>query len=321
MMKLICGLKQASLLPEHVVATIGNFDGVHRGHQALIQRLSVKANELQCPLLVIVFEPQPGEYFHAEKAPNRLTSLREKAREFAKLGVDYVLCLKFTHSLSTLNAELFAKEILFEALPIKCLLVGKDFRFGKNRQGDSSLLMTIGEKAGVEVVVFSDYLVSHQRVSSTHIRELLQHDKLLDASRSLGRNYSVCGRVVSGDGRGQRMGIPTANLGLRRRILPVSGVYCVMVKRARDERVYQGVVNVGSRPTIYGQARPNLEVHLFDFDENLYHEMIEVIFIHKLRDEYKFESIDKLIKQIQLDIQTARLYFLVNANPKQSIVE
>lgn len=313
-MKLLYGLKKAILLPERVVATIGNFDGVHRGHQALLDSLRRHALQLQYPLLVILFEPQPSEFFRGHQAPVRLMSLREKIRSLNLLGVDYVCCLKFNESLAQMSAQDFAEQIIFKALHVKYLLTGSDFRFGRSRLGDVDLLTHLGEKHGAEVERFSDYTLENERISSTAIRYALEKGQLDEATSRLGRPYHVCGRVIQGDGRGRQWGIPTANIAFNRDSLPISGVFHVMVRRQHHHSVYQGVANIGRRPTIGGSYSFSIEVHLFDFDEWIYGEMLEVHFIHKLRDEQKFDSVDSLINQIRRDIALARRMDLANVN-------
>ncbi len=308
-MKLINGIKETSLLPERVVATIGNFDGVHRGHQALIEVLHKQAIRLQCPLLVIIFEPQPGEYFHSQHAPVRLTSLREKLMALKKFSVDFVCCLKFNAELAHMPAEQFAEQVIFNSLNVKYLLSGADFRFGRDRLGDADLLAKIGKRYDAITETFPDFMIESGRISSTGIRLALQNGNFDQAELCLGRSYSICGRVIRGDGRGRKWGIPTANIALKRRILPLNGVYSVMINRPRNNSVYYGVANIGCRPTIEGQQKINLEVHLLDFDESLYNERLEVKFINKLRDEKKFSSVNELIAQIHHDIAKARNIF------------
>lgn len=312
-MKLLYGLKKAALLPHRVVATVGNFDGVHRGHQALLDSLRRHALQLQCPLLVILFEPQPSEFFRGHQAPVRLMRLREKVRALKLLGVDYVCCLKFNESLAQMSAEDFAEQIIFQSLHVKYLLTGTDFRFGRSRSGDVDLLARIGEKYGAVVERFSDFIFKNERISSTSIRHALEKGLLDEVVSRLGRPYHICGRVIQGDGRGRQWGIPTANIALRRETLPLSGVFHVMVRR-QNHPLYQGVANVGWRPTVGDSRSFNIEVHLLDFDEWIYGEMLEVHFIHKLRDEQKFDSVDSLISQIHRDIALARRLDLVNVN-------
>lgn len=306
-MKLLRGTNNISELHSGTVATIGNFDGVHLGHQALLKSLQSQADRLQLPTLVVLFEPQPSEYFQGKKAPARLDSLREKLHKLDAYGIDYVYCIKFDDALSTMSPAAFAEQYLFSRLQIKHLMIGKDFRFGHRRQGDAMLLQEIGKSHGCTVQTFLDFTFDNERVSSTRIRMALKNGKLDRAAELLGGPYSMCGRVTEGAGRGRQWGVPTANLNLHRPNLPLSGVYCVKVKRINQETI-SGVANVGTRPTVDG-SKNILEVHLLDFDKNIYGEMLEVNFLHKLRDEIKFSSVNNLLTQIYSDITAARTYF------------
>lgn len=304
-MKLLRSIQHISAFDKGVVATIGNFDGVHLGHQNLLKILRVQANALNLPLVVILFEPQPREYFQPDKAPARLTSLREKLDVLRSCQIDYIYCIKFNHSLAQTAAADFARTYLFSMLNVKYLLVGEDFRFGKNREGDVSLLQEIGRKYVCEVKIHSNFCINEERISSTKIRMALQESELSTAAKYLGRTYSICGRVVYGDGRGRQWGIPTANLALHRCSLPLQGVFVVQV-RIESKAIY-GVANVGRRPTLDG-SKNILEVHLFNFNRTIYGKLLQVFFLHKLRDEVKFTSVDALIAQINDDIAVAKAF-------------
>ncbi|KTD24806.1 riboflavin biosynthesis protein RibF (riboflavin kinase/FMN adenylyltransferase) [Legionella lansingensis] len=288
------------------VATIGNFDGVHRGHQALLATLRAQADKMQLPLVVLLFEPQPGEYFYGQQAPARLTSLREKLAVLKQCHIDYVYCLKFNKALSLMTAENFAKHYFFDLLNVKYLLVGEDFRFGQQRTGDIHLIRNMAKDNDCTVEVFPNVSMGNERISSTKIREALAKGDLARASALLGRTYSLCGRVIKGDGRGKEWGIPTANLAMLRLSLPLRGVFCIRIKRKGEW--LKGVANLGSRPTVDG-TKNILEVHLFDFDEDIYGEMLQVFFLHKLRDEIKFSSVESLIVQIHRDVTAAKAQF------------
>ncbi|KTC84127.1 bifunctional riboflavin kinase/FAD synthetase [Legionella brunensis] len=305
-MKLLRGLDNISCFSQGTVATIGNFDGVHRGHQALLTKLLTHANRLQLPSVVLLFEPQPGEFFHKQQSPARLSSLREKLEVFKHYNIDYVCCLKFNKELALMAAEDFARHYFFSLLQIKYLLVGEDFRFGQQRKGDVHLIREMGKEQDCCVETFPDVALESERISSTKIREALAKGDLNRASILLGRTFTLCGRVIRGDGRGRQWGIPTANLSMHRLSLPLKGVFCVQIER--NGLWFTGVANLGSRPTVDG-TKNVLEIHLFDFDENLYGEMLQVFFLHKLRDEIKFSSIDALIKQIHDDVNAAKAYF------------
>lgn len=307
-MKLLRGLKHIPAFTNGTVATIGNFDGVHLGHQALLAQLKAQSRELKLPLVVLLFEPQPGEFFLTSQAPARLSTLREKLDILKKCEVDYVYCLSFKKSLAAMDPADFVESYLFSLLQVKYLLIGEDFRFGRNRLGDIELLKSKAQQSGCLVGAFSDFSLLNQRVSSTKIRNFLARGELPQAATLLGRPYSLCGRVIAGDGRGRQWGFPTANLAMRRLSLPLTGVFCVQVRRANGDMV-SGVANLGRRPTVDG-TKNILEVHLFDFNQSLYGEMLQVYFLYKLREEIKFSSIEALIAQIKDDIAVARKQFV-----------
>ena len=307
-MKLLRGFNHTPAFEAGTVATIGNFDGVHRGHQALLSKLRLMATAMQRPLVVILFEPQPAEYFHGGKAPSRLFSLREKLNILRQCGVDYVCCLKFDEHMAKMTAVDFAERYIFSMLKANYLLIGEDFRFGYDRCGDVALLSELGHQHACVVKQFSEFYIDNQRVSSTTIRKALQRGELDYAAKLLGRTYTLCGRVIHGDGRGRQFGFPTANLHVHPQMLPLNGVFCVQVRRKNGASWLTGVANMGCRPTVDGRKRV-LEIHLFDVDESLYGELLQVRFVHKLRDEVKFPSVDALIAQIHNDVTAAGLYF------------
>jgi riboflavin kinase/FMN adenylyltransferase len=315
-MKLFRGNQLPVEFDNGVVATIGNFDGVHLGHQNLIKHLKIKADEMNLPLVIILFEPQPREYFQKDKAPARLSSLREKLSILKQCQVDYVYCIKFDSALAQTSATDFARNYLFTLLKVNYLLVGDDFRFGKNREGDLSLLKSLGSKYACEVEGYQDFCIKSERVSSTKIREALQLNDLELAAKLLGRTYSLCGRVIRGDGRGRQWGIPTANLSLHRLSLPLQGVFVVQAQLGT--RLIQGVANIGKRPTV-GGIKNILEVHLFDFDDSIYGTLLQVFFLRKLRDEVKFTSVDALIAQINNDIAAAKTFLKFGKTNRQEL--
>ncbi|WP_040534758.1 bifunctional riboflavin kinase/FAD synthetase [Legionella drancourtii] len=314
-MKLLRGIQHFSVFDKGVVATIGNFDGVHLGHQNLIKVLRNKADALKLPLVLILFEPQPREYFQKDKAPARLSSLREKLAVLRECQIDYIYCIKFDDLVAQTTATDFAHHYLFSMLNVKHLVVGEDFRFGKNREGDVNLLKSLRSEYACEVQVYSDFCISDERISSTKIRTALQEGNLKTAAKYLGRPYSICGRVMHGDKRGRQWGIPTANLGLHRLSVPLQGVFVIKALIASQQLVY-GVANIGKRPTVDG-SKNILEVHLFDFDQSIYGELVQVFFLHKLRDEVKFTAVDALIAQIYDDIAVAKA-FVNNLTTSQS---
>ncbi|UXI00831.1 bifunctional riboflavin kinase/FAD synthetase [Photobacterium sp. TY1-4] len=311
-MELIRGIH--NIKPEHhgCVLTIGNFDGVHLGHQAVLRQVLAKAQTLGLPATVMSFEPQPMELFAGENAPARLTRFRDKYLQLKQVGVDRLLCVNFNSRFADMSAHDFVRRLLVEQLGVKFLVVGDDFRFGQGRRGDFATLVAAGKEFGFTVVSTHSFCVSAQRVSSTAIREALANDNLPLAESLLGRPYSISGRVSHGRKLGRTIGFPTANVPLKRRVSPVSGVYAVEVYGVNGEPV-PGVANVGRRPTVNG-VRQQLEVHLFDFQSDLYGHQIEVVLHHKLRDEIKFESFDALKAQIERDAQTARVWLSERKN-------
>jgi len=289
------------------VATIGNFDGVHRGHQALLKLLKDRSQALGLPSLVLTFEPQPAEYFARGAPVPRLTRFREKVHYLAQAGVDKVCVLRFDAVLAALTAESFIEEILCGRLKVKHLIVGDDFRFGHGRQGDVVLLKNAGERLGFTVEIMARVLIEGQRVSSTRIRQALGVADQALAERLLGRPYCMLGRVVYGDQLGRVLGFPTANIYLHRQETAVKGIYVVRLHGIAKTGL-AGVANVGTRPTV-GGTRTLLEVHVFDFAETIYGRQVEVEFLKKLRDEERFDNLDLLKDQMWIDAGQARDYF------------
>jgi len=307
-MELIRGLHNLKDRHRNCVATIGNFDGVHLGHQAVLRQLSVKGEALNLPTTVIIFEPQPLEYFQgAHPVPSRLTRLREKLQALRRTPVQRVLCLRFDEHLSTMPAEEFVQRILVDGLGIRYLVVGDDFRFGAKRAGDFAMLRQAGARYGFEVAAMHTVEVDGERVSSTRIREALRQDDLVLAEKLLGRPYRICGRIAHGNKLGRTLGIPTANVHLHRLVTPLHGIYVVGV-HGLDPVMVSGVANVGNRPAV-GGTDTLLEVHLLDFARQVYGHYIQVSFLHKLRDERNFESLDALQVAMQQDIRQARDWF------------
>ena len=299
-----------NLRPWHrgCVATIGSFDGVHLGHQAILRQLIDVARQHQLPAVVIVFEPQPHEFFSGDKAPARLMRLRDKIQALLAAGVQRVLCVRFNKELRSLSAEAFVVKVLLEGLGIKHLVVGDDFRFGCDRRGNFTLLQEIGRQRGFGVTDTCTLEIDGERVSSTRIRQLLELGDFTVAETLLGKPYSINGRIAYGQQLGRQLGVPTANVHLRRYRSPLHGVFAVSVKFCGGN-VYQGVANIGVRPTVAGDKKPLLEVHLFDFSSRVYGELIEVVFHRKLREERKFNSLDELQVQLKSDIAQGREFF------------
>lgn len=307
-MELIRGLH--NLRPEHrgCVATIGNFDGVHLGHKAVLSQLAAKARALSLPALVMIFEPQPQEFFAPERVPARLTRLREKLHALDMDEVDRVLCVRFDAAFAAVAAEDFVCGILAEGLGVRYVVVGDDFRFGHRRRGDFEFLQAEGARLGFEVARRDTFSLNGVRVSSSRVREALERGDLGGARDLLGYVFNMTGRVAHGDKRGRTIGYPTANIYLHRRSVPLQGVFAVRVAGIDDDPL-PAVANVGVRPTVGGLRMPILEVHLFDFDADIYGHHVRVDFLHRIRDERRFSSLDELKRQIRTDEMQARAYF------------
>ncbi|MGR8919502.1 MAG: bifunctional riboflavin kinase/FAD synthetase [Gammaproteobacteria bacterium] len=303
-MQLIRGIH--NIRPEHhgCVATIGNFDGVHLGHSEIIKRLKAQSARHGVPSVLILFEPQPAEFFRPDEAPPRLSRFREKFKMIRERGVDRLLVLRFDAELARRSPEDFVGNILVGQLGIKALIIGDDFRLGRGRGGDFNVLHGLAEQHGFEVEQSSPYLFIGKRISSTYIRYLLHHGYMGEAERMLGHPYCIEGRVVHGHKNGRQWGFPTANLDLHRLGSPVAGIYAVNVHGLRDEPL-KGVGYVGNRPII-DDPRYVLEVHIFDFDEDCYGERITVQFRDRIRADMHFDSFEEMAKQIRRDCEAAR---------------
>lgn len=288
--------------------TIGNFDGVHRGHRAMLQRLVEKARELRLPCSVLTFEPHPREFFSPAAAPARLTRLREKLELIAEVGVERTHVLRFGARLAALTADRFIDEVLIRGLGVRWLLVGRDFRFGAKRAGDFALLEAAAARQGFGLEAMADVKEGGQRVSSSAVRNALAAGDLEAAARLLGRDYTMSGRVAHGEKLGRTLGFPTANIVLRRRP-PLAGVFVVEVELEETHAVLRGVASVGRRPTVKENAAPLLEVHLFDWNGALYGRHLRVKFLRKLRDEETYDGLEALRAAIARDAAQARDYF------------
>jgi riboflavin kinase/FMN adenylyltransferase len=289
------------------VATIGNFDGVHLGHQSIIRQLKAAAGVHGLPTVIVTFEPHPQEFFAPEKAPARLMRLREKLACLKQHGIDRVVCLRFDHSLANLSAGDFIRKILVDKLGVRHLIVGDDFRFGKNRQGDIATLKAFAQQSGFEVEHTDTCIINGRRVSSTWLRELLAAGKMTEAAELLGRPYTISGRVVHGDKRGRGLGYPTININLHRHQSPVAGIFAANVYGLNPE-VIPAAVSIGSRPVFEGRDT-NLEAHLLDFDREVYGAYVTVELLKQLRHEEKFGHIDDLKAQMDRDIAEIRKFF------------
>lgn len=307
-MHVIRGLAHTIPLEQGCVLTIGNFDGLHLGHKAVIEKVAEQGKLLGLPVVVVIFEPQPLEYFLGANAPSRLTRLREKVIQFNQLPVDHLLVLRFNRAFANVDAEDFIEQILVKKLNVKHLVIGDDFHFGKARRGNFAMLREKGKQFGFKVENTQSYQVQGLRVSSTVIRDALGEGNLKLAAKLLGRSYSICGRVAHGNKLGRTLGFPTANIQLLRKNTPINGVFAVTMTGVSDHKL-QGVANVGTRPTVDGSAKVILEVHLFDFNKEIYGHYVEVHFKHKIRDEIRFESVAQLKSQIEQDVIEAKAFF------------
>ena len=290
------------------VLAIGNFDGLHLGHRALLERLTATARQHGLPAAVMTFEPHPRELFSPEQAPARLTSLREKLALLEACGIDEVHLLHFSRKLAGLTADEFVEQILVRGLGVRHLIIGDDFRFGKGRGGDFAMLQVAGQRHGFGVEAMHTIEIDGERVSSSAVRDVLGTGDLEHAARLLGRPYCISGRVVHGDKIGRKLGWPTANIQLKRKRVALAGVFAATVSGI-DKRHLPGAASLGVRPTLGAGLRPVLEVHLFDFDQEIYGAHVTVHFLHKLRDEMKFDSFDALTAQIARDVKTTQDYF------------
>ena len=311
------------------VATIGNFDGVHLGHQAILHQVIIEAEKRGLPSLVVIFEPQPLEFFKVKDAPARLMRFREKCQALAQFELDYIFCLRFDEALSHLSAQEFIEKVLINHIQLEHLVVGDDFRFGGDRLGDYALLQRSGKRHNFTVENTPTVLCTNEsgtnepgtneqyvnepedlpatRISSSLVRDFLARGEFEHAKKVLGRPYEIMGRVIHGQKLGRQLGFPTANITLQRVKAPFSGVYLVRLNRSNGQSL-DGVANIGVKPTV-GNFKPSLEVHLLAFNEDLYGEIVSVHFLEKLREEKKFNGIEELKSQINIDVASAKQYF------------
>jgi len=290
------------------VLTIGNFDGVHIGHQAVLGALCRQAQALSTQSCVMTFEPHPREFFMPQQAPARLTSLREKLELFEAAGIQIVHVCHFDAAFAAVSAQAFIRDILHQSLDACAVLVGEDFCFGAKRGGTLETLRAGGEQFGFDVLPVPKIMLGDERVSSTAIREALAVGDLQRAKALLGRDYSISGLVVHGDKLGRELGYPTANVQMHHDKPPLTGIYAVKLRLSQSGDL-PGVASLGVRPTVKADGKPTLEVHLFDFDGELYGQHVQVHFLQKIREEQKFADIEALKRQITLDEQAARNYF------------
>ena len=303
-MELVRGLHNISQRHRGCVLTVGNYDGVHLGHQQMIGALKARASQLQAAATVLAFEPSSKEFIDPDGAPPRLTRWREKFLALADLGVDRLVTLRFDECMRGMTPHCFVDELLVQKLGTRHMIVGDDFRYGSNAGGTIDSLRAAGQAHEFGVDQIAPFLVDGVRVSSTAVRERLDFGDYAGAARLLGRPYRMLGRVVPGLRLGRTLGFPTANLRLMRRKPPVSGILAVWI-HGIDSRPLPGVASLGTRPTVNG-VEPLLEAHVFDFSGDLYGRQIEVEFVAKLRDEVKFDSLDAMTVQMQIDAARAR---------------
>jgi riboflavin kinase/FMN adenylyltransferase len=301
--ELIRGIHNIKSKHRGCVLTIGKFDGIHKGHQAVLANLVEKARALALPSAVMVFEPQPEEVFSPAQAPARLSRLRDKYEALKALGIDRLICVNFSKKFASQSPEQFVVDLLINHLGVNFLVVGDDFRFGHKRQGDFEYLQQAAKQFNFDVVSTQSFRVDNSRISSTAVRDALSSGNFEKAKNMLGRPFSISGKVVHGEKNGRTIGFPTANILLRRHKTPLHGVFAVRV--LWQGAWLKGVANLGSRPTLAGQ-KLQLETHVFDFSEDLYGQRLHVEFISKIRDETKFDSFEQLKQQIDEDAKRAR---------------
>ena len=297
-MELIRGVHNLAERHHGCVASIGNYDGLHLGHRQVLRQLSEQAREDGLPSLVMCFEPTPLEFFCGDKAPARLSTFREKVEQLGAMGIDRFFCVRFDPELAEMSPEQFVRDLLVDGIGVRHLVVGDDFRFGRDRSGDFNTLEVAGRTHGFEVVDTPSYSVDGIRVSSTIVRESLAKGDLGLAERMLGRPYSMSGRVVRGDQLGRQLGFPTANLRVGRHKPPLRGVYAVRIRGLGQVRA--GMASLGTRPTVDG-TEMRLEVHIFDFGEDIYGRHIQVEFARRLRTEKRFDSVELMTEQLHRD--------------------
>ena len=308
-MQLIRGINNAPSFERGSVATIGAFDGVHLGHQALFHAVVEKSKALQLPSVVICFEPLPREYFSQQNSPSRVMNFREKYEAMSALGIDYILRIRFDERLRNMTALGFVEAVFVNCLHTKHITIGDDFRFGHDREGGQRLLSRVSKRFGFELADTLSIESGGTRVSSSEIRKSLEQGDFEASERMLGRPYSMSGKVVYGRQLGRTLGFPTANIQVKRHKSPMAGVYIARIRLANGD-THNAVANVGTRPTLDdGGIKAVLEVHVLNFNGHLYGQRVEVTFLKKLRDERKFDSIDVLQKAIHADAEQATIWF------------
>jgi riboflavin kinase/FMN adenylyltransferase len=287
------------------VVTIGNFDGVHLGHRELFRRVVDRARQTGGTSVVFTFSPHPRKFLSPGQAPRQISTDAEKERLIAACCVDVLICVPFTREIAEMSAETFVKEILVDRIGVRRLVIGYDYAFGRNRQGDAAFLLRQGEGLGYSVEVVGPVYREGEICSSSRIREMIQRGEVGTAEKLLGRHFNFIGEVVHGAGRGKRLGFPTANVQTEQELLPGAGVYAVKIRFG--EAIHDGVVNIGCNPTFAGGGETSVEVHLFDFDQDIYGQTLQLYFVARLRDERAFPDPAELVRAIADDVQRARL--------------
>ena len=307
MMKLIKRIEDITEPLKNAVITIGNFDGVHIGHQALFHEVIEKADAIDGTSVAMTFEPHPLRVLRRNNPLPLITMLEQKIELIERSGIDVLICIPFTREFAAMTAREFVANLLVATIGVKAIVVGEDYSFGRNREGNIELLQTYAAEYGFEVLVADWIKTSKQyadRISSTRIRDLVTEGDMEQAQKMLGRHYQIRGKVVTGRDRGGKLlGIPTANINLQDELCPKSGIYAVTIDHGGD--TYRGVANIGYSPT-FDDHQFTVEVHILDFDQNIYDSIIRVNFVQRIRDEVKFSSIDELKTQIHKDIAIAR---------------
>ena len=303
-MQIYYDLEAPSELFQESIITVGVFDGLHIGHQAVIQQVLTQAKKFKLASLVLTFDPPPLAFLAPERCPPSLTTLPKKVEILEQLGVDAVLFARFDAYLQQMSPDTFVRQVLLQRLHARQVIIGYDWQFGKGRSGNAEALKQLGERYQFGVMIVGPVQVHGKPVHSTRVREAIAASRLDLASELLGRRYSIMGEVIKGEGRGRQIGFPTANIDVGGQMLPPSGVYAVRVKV--EGRMFDGVLNMGNRPTFNGQ-KFQIESHLFDFEEMVYGKEIEIFFIEKIRDERKFPNPEMLIDQIKQDAATAKV--------------
>ena len=306
-MELVRGLVNIAESHKNCVLTIGNFDGVHIGHQYVLEKLRQVADEHNVPAAVMLFEPQPQEVFLQDKAAARVLTFREKYQKLKKMGVDRLICIRFNPAFAAMSPESFVEGLLVAKLGVKHLIVGDDFRFGAKRAGNFALLQQEAAKLGFSVDDSQTFKYSNQRASSTEVRRYLDDSRFECVKDLLAEPFVFQGKVIHGQKNGRKFGFPTANIAVKRKVLPIKGVFGVKTNIAGQE--YFGVANIGNKPTLNG-IKPLLEVNLFNFSQDIYGKRLTIEPLFKIRDEQKFDSIEQLVQQIQADVDVAKAKLL-----------